>query len=379
MKALLFTLLLLFVVFSPSFTTPTPPPHLPPNLYTNRQRIIYTIFTIDGVVNIECLWDPSYRELVPNSENMRIESRGGENFQRVTIDERSVQLWTFNTNPPGSENIHVSARLQFRHEIPSFDRTLVPGVTVIDPNTVEITERTSTNRDVGEHPMVVTFVFMAILPTNSVDLHRKDERVIRERWGPGAPRPEKRILPLQLDGGIWVHLLSNRMSEYPPGAIECEPAPENQNPRLHPDEICDPLSSRPRNPEDPVAQEELKRQCRLYLDSNGPPEGQGEAGGPSRGGSRRQMDLDDLLVNDLLGDRVAEDWFEYEAGVREENFAALDNEDLYSIARLFKFAPMFPLLEILTMPFRKKNTSSLKRPRQMICHEVSLIKVIRSG
>lgn len=131
--------------------------------------------------------------------------------------------------------------------------------------------------------MAVNFVFMTILPPNALGLDPVTERAIqrglrdallrrrgrdpRSMWrgasssgasssgalssGASSSRaPHVPQLLLELDAGIWVHLLTNTMSEYQPGAIECEPGPENLNPRPNPDDACRPSSSRPRDLED---------------------------------------------------------------------------------------------------------------------------------
>jgi hypothetical protein len=277
MKALLFILLLLLIVISPSLTAPTP--KYITRAYTDRQRIIYTIFTADGaVINIECLWDPRLQRLVPgpHTTEMEIEQQTEPLVERVRLFHERVRRWTFNTNPPGSENIFVTARLSFTPETHNMNiyGEVPTGVNVINPETVQIWQYTSRYTWGLEYTtgtqLAVTFVFRAILPQNSLSLSVTDRNIIQTQ-GPGffmqpigRPDPTKRILPLQLDSGIWIHLLSGTMSEYKPGAIECMPAPE---PHPHPDDTCRASSSsscsRPRDPDDPddpEAQREAKRQ-----------------------------------------------------------------------------------------------------------------------
>jgi hypothetical protein len=370
MKALLFTLLLLLIEISPSFTAPTP--DTTSLLYRDRQRIIYTIFTPDGgVINIECLWDPSTQslDLAPYSD-AAIERRVEDGTMvRVTINERSVRRWTFNINP-GSENIHISAGLQFRPRNPSLHGTLVPGVTIVDPNTVEIRQRTATNQNVrGEGgpnfaPMAVNFVFMTILEQNALSLDSTSERYLGRR-GPNYlvwpwPFPNRSRnpvqLPLQLDTGIWIHLLSNRMSEYQPGAIECQPTPENVTPRPSTDETCRVASSRPHNRDDkndPDAQREKKKRSFLFGDLNKEPLDLNDEPGDQHG-SEPAAETGTSTRGKFIFDHPTFH-IELQAGITTENVFIYPYED-------------YEDYQVNPIGFtRKENTSSRTKPGNVIC------------
>jgi hypothetical protein len=288
MKALLFTLLLLLVAISPSLTAPPTPPPPPPNpdltttaRYMGRQRIFYNVFTTVGVFNIELLYAPDQQRIIPGYFlNTRITQPIG-GVTRVTIDERSVRRWTFNANQPGSVSNYISAELEFR--LPyglQQGGGINSGVRIIDRQSVILRHLTFTIGYVdnryqrqGEprvHPLEVTDVFMTVLDPSWMRLDQDTENRIRQRGmrrflhdiGSASTQPPPEP-PLLLSNGIWVHLLANRMADYRPGEIQCEPAPE-PDPRPHPDDACGSSNPppRPRDPDDegdPGAQGEAKR------------------------------------------------------------------------------------------------------------------------
>jgi hypothetical protein len=273
MKALLFTLLLLFIIISPSLTALTRD-----RGYKNRQRIIYTLITPAGeVYNLEYIWDTIRDRLVEGRyAHMRFEYVEG-GITRAMIDERRVDRWTFNTNPPGSIGVPISASVDFTRPLRSDDGTINPGVTVIDPRAVTLNERIpgaavrgAERAPVELQAIPINFVFMTILPRGDDELDTITEGIIRTHGinaylaqRPGSSSSQCPRLPLVLDAGIWVHLLANRMADYRPGEIQCEPAPE-PDPRPHPDDACGSSNPppRPRDPDDegdPGAQGEAKR------------------------------------------------------------------------------------------------------------------------
>jgi hypothetical protein len=235
--------------------------------------------------------------------------------------------------------------------------------------------------------MAVTFVFMAILPPNSLDLHPVDQRVIRQR-GPGALFPRRSFitssskapqLPLELDAEIWIHLLSNRMLEYQSGAIECVPVPEKLNPRPHPDDTCGASSSRsrrrdPEDPDDPEAQRGTKRP--FLPDSNTDhigltdgPENQSGAGGANQGHVCQQVDLSSI---DQRGSELAAEIERYtpqkvifDLPREQVGFLSFSMKDLFGNLRGDNQG-----IPLGLTPPPKENTSSGTKPRNMVCYEV---------
>jgi hypothetical protein len=297
MKALLFTLFLFFAVISPSLAAPPTPPSPPPpddpsdpinRRYIGRQRIFYNVFTNVGVFNIELLYSPSVIDLVEdNYGNTRIiqprsTPKGGRKGKttQVIIEEREVQRWVFNRNPPESMVNFISAELEFIRPGGQQKGTPIPaGVTIIENQRVRLNQLTFNTgyvdgryQRVGEprtHPLRVTAVFMTVLEPNALRLDQRTQQRIQQQGMQGylrdtvgssssqpAPTP-----PLDLDAGIWIHLLANRMADYRAGEIECEPAPD---PRPNPDDACRQPGTRPRGPgdqDDPEGQPESKRPC----------------------------------------------------------------------------------------------------------------------
>jgi hypothetical protein len=286
MKALLFILLLLLISISPSLTAP------PQSRYNNRQRIIYTVFTRFGVFHIQNVFDPRIRSLVTaHYHNTEITPPAEEGFQRVTIAQRTTYRWMFNTDPPTSISFMLSAVIEFT---PRYHRgaglpagALEPGITVIDPHTLNLQHLTFRARKGAGgrwgrasnylYPLAINFVFMTVLAPSAVGLDEQTERTLREqgidaflplraRTSPGGSSSTqlRQPPPLQLDPGIWIHLLTNRMSDYQPGAIECQPAPETLDVRPDPEETCSQgalSGARPREPDDPGPQGGAKRPC----------------------------------------------------------------------------------------------------------------------
>jgi hypothetical protein len=284
MKALFFTLLLLFIVISPSIATPS--------RYLGRQMIFYTFFTPEGAVNVELLYAPRTARIIANyfihteigAPNLRT--------QQITIRQRSTRIWVFTINPPVSLSISISAEIPFtRPEGVRRGVNLPAGVSVIDPRTVTLAQLTA-NPDpnmLNARPLEITFVLMTVLEPDATEVDHGTQQRIRELGmrrflePPAGPAP---IPPLELDAGIWIHLLAGLMSQYQPGEIECEPAPP-------PDEACGPPVAGKRGPgdqDDPSGQPEPKRGCsgwdgRPFPDLNDEqPAGQAgqEAGSSSR-------------------------------------------------------------------------------------------------
>jgi hypothetical protein len=153
------------------------------------------------------------------------------------------------------------------------------------------------------------------------------------------------------------------MSEYQPGAIECEPAPENPNPRPNPDDACRPPSSRPRDREDPDDSERERETKRPFLDLNNDPipefdlneipEDQGEAGGANQGYNCRQVDLSN---------------FPGEIG-RDPFARAFPGSDISDTSVLWDIrGDNFGMPLVLT---REENVSTKPRVQQkMMCYEV---------
>jgi hypothetical protein len=314
MKALLFNLLLLFITISPSLTAPPSPIQY---YLRDNQKVLYTVFTESRVLTIEIIWDPQSRRLVVGGyENVvftQPDFPGGTTL--VEIERRRVEQWTFDSTRPARSHINIRAVIEF---FPQFiglnsrglrSTTLVPGVFVIDPRLVNLqhlTFNSGRTEDGGykrvpanNRPLGVNFVFMSVLLPNTLVLDPETEHTIREqgigaflRQGAGSQPTQP---PLELDAGIWIHLLPHRMSQYQPGDIECEKNPD-PGPHPHPDEACHVSSSRPPDPDDqddPEAQQEAKRQCHYRLDLNNFPGKQGGAGGANQGDQQVGWDFQD--------------------------------------------------------------------------------------
>jgi hypothetical protein len=299
MKALFFTLLLLFIAISPSIATPS--------RYLGRQRIFYNVFTPEGVFTIELLYSPATLRIVQTYAFHTEIGHSNLGVSRIVIHQRNVRRWTFNTNPPVSEAVTISAEITFVRPMDLRRRQNLPlGVSVINPQTVTLAQLTQ-NPDPGvldARPLEVTFVLLAVLEPDSLGLDPRTDQRIRElgmrrylelepHVGP-APIP-----PLELDAGIWIHLLTDMMLQYHVGEIQCQPAPAPPLP--NPDEACRQPVSRPRDPgdqDDPSGQPGSKRIC-VGLDGNPLPDlndeagGQGGAGQAAGGGSSRQHVDDD--------------------------------------------------------------------------------------
>jgi hypothetical protein len=141
---------------------------------------------------------------------------------------------------------------------------------------------------------------MSVLPPSDSVLDPRTERILQERGidaflqqgaGSSTSQPQPARPPLELDAGIWSHLLSNRMSELP-GDIECVRR-QTFVPRPNPDETCRPSGSRPRDPDDqddPEAQRETKRTCIPDLNKIPEDEDEGGAGGSNQGHNGQQVD-----------------------------------------------------------------------------------------
>jgi hypothetical protein len=278
MKALFFTLLLLFIVISPSITAPSSQRQL----RNNRQSIFYTFFTRSGVFNIELLYDPHIRSLVMgNYQNMELTPRPG--FTQVIISRRRVERWDLNVEPPRHITVYVEATINFtppRYGPVELGRNvLVPGLFGIDLNTVTLSHTTHqyvpgevrgrSKPTYRSYPQTIYLVLMTVLAPGAVSLDPQAEHYIRDggmsaflqpfllQAGPGFG------LPLPLDPEIWIHLLANRMLEYYPGAIAGVPPPSPRS-RPHPEEGCSGTRSRQRDKDDqddPEAEREGKRTC----------------------------------------------------------------------------------------------------------------------
>jgi hypothetical protein len=292
MKALFFTLLLLFIAISPSIATRS--------RYLGRQRIFYTFFTPDRVVNIELLFSPQTHRIVSNYFTHTEIGPPNLGVQQIVIRQRSARMWVFNINPLVSLPATISAEIPFRR--PEGVRrgvSLPPGVSVIDPRTVTLAQLTE-NPDpnvLNARPLEVTFVLMSVLEPDATGLDSRTQQRIRELGmrrflePPVGPAP---IPPLELDAGIWIHLLAGLMLQYRPDEIECEPAPKPIEPRHNPDEACRPPVAGKRGPgdqDDPSGQPGPKLSCtgwdgRPFPDLNDEPAGQGGAGQVA--GSSRQ-------------------------------------------------------------------------------------------
>jgi hypothetical protein len=262
----------------------------------HRQRIFYTYFTTEGVVNIELLFSPQTSRIVSNYFTHTEIGAPNLGFTQITIHQRSVRIWLFNVNPPVSLPFSVSADITFnRPEAVRRGAIFPPGVTVVDPHTVTLAELTENPADpnvLNARPLQITLVLMTVLEPDATALDHVTEQRIRELGmrrfleppaGVAGPAP---IPPLELDAAIWIHLLVDEMAQYRPGDIECEPAPE---PRPDPEEACHQQPDVPkRGPEDQDdpdgGQREGKRPCIGWdgdplPDLNDKPGGSGQAAG----------------------------------------------------------------------------------------------------
>jgi hypothetical protein len=302
MKALFFTLLLLFIAISSSLASPS--------RYLGRQRIYYNVFTPEGVFTIELLYSPSSHQIVHNyflNTEINPPSLGA---QRITISYRDVQRWAFDTNPPQSQNTLISAEIIFRRPTGLRQRASIPpGVSVID--TQDVTLSLLTGDELNARPLDVTFVLMTIMEPDVTVLDRRTAQRIQDlgmrRFLRDSVKPSSTQLapipPLELDAGIWIHLLSGLMPAYKPGDLECEPAPEPE-PLPNPEEACRQPRARKRGPgdqDDPSGQPESKLPCtgldgEPLPDLNDPKvqDRSGQAGGTSR--QRVTYDVPDAHV-----------------------------------------------------------------------------------
>jgi hypothetical protein len=301
MKALLFTLLLLFIVISPSLTAPPTltAPSGQSTVYRNRQRIIYSFFTTFGIFNIELLYDPRLQALV-RGPFRNMEFRPGQGFTQVVIDRRRVVRWDLIADPPTSTLVWIEATINFTPPnylggvVPGYGvefghNVLGPGVSIIDPRTVYFSHISQVagegqqgwRRPANEYPQTGFLILMTILAPNAIILDPVTQHTIQAgilrtsiqpivrpflQPGAGSPWIQYYQLPLQLDPIIWNHLLTNRMPEYNLNDIPGAP-PSKPPPRPHPNEGCSGTSSRQRNKDDqddPEAEREGKRICHAF-------------------------------------------------------------------------------------------------------------------
>ena len=175
MKALFFTLLLLFIVISPSIA--------PPSKYIGRQRIFYTFFTPEGVVNIELLYAPQTARIVPNYFIHTVVGPPNLRVQQIEIRQRDTRIWLFNVDPPVSLPATVAADIQFTRPEGVRRNVLLPiGVSVIDPHTVGLALLTETPDPnvLNSRPLEVTFVFRSVLEPDSTALDHGTQQRIQE-------------------------------------------------------------------------------------------------------------------------------------------------------------------------------------------------------
>jgi hypothetical protein len=255
MKALLFTLLLLLVAISPSLTAPT-------QLKT-RQTVIYTFFTTCGVLSIDIIWSVPDKKLVHAlHKHQEFEDRG-HGITRVKIDERKRTRWVLD-DPPSSSNVYVRTTFDFSSAGMYPGGDLPYGSSVIDSSTITLSQVTFTVSSNGQKsergpvrltPMTINLVMRTVLIAGDWKLDRWSERSIRNvgmagylehRQGGASSSREPPQLP-DLSPGLWVHILSDRMSEYNRNDIACEPRDANTDCGSS----CRPDAKRPRDPEDP--------------------------------------------------------------------------------------------------------------------------------
>jgi hypothetical protein len=305
MKALLFTLLLLFIVISPSLTAPSSETSQS-TMYRTRQRIIYTIFTESGVFNIELLWDPE-TTLLTRANFGYTEIRPEAGYTQVSISQRRLDRWILDAGRPRASVSFIRANIIFIAppnaplELGHASGVLSPGVSIIPLNTVSLSQlaRPDLPRKNAPHQprlQVHYLVLMTILTPGALDLDPQTVHGIQSgelrryiesffQQGTGPLSSQLPPLPLRLDPRIWRYLLTNRIGEYGLGAITGAP-PTDPNPRPHPNQGCRGTSSRsrrrrPDDQDDPEAEREGKRQCQFDL--NEEPEDQGEARGANQG------------------------------------------------------------------------------------------------
>jgi hypothetical protein len=374
MKALLFTLLLLLIEISPSLTAPSTSKTSVP-VYKGRQRVIYTVFAITGVFNVECLYDPRRRAVVLGSfAHTELISREG--FTEVLIHERRIDRWTFTTNPPRSQSVTIRAGIYFFPPNPGEGEFLTPGITIVDPHTVHLEHITFTSRNAQKgwervlknaYPQPAYFTFRTVLAPSAVGLDPQTEAAILElgmdrflqQGARSSSGPQLRA-PLNLSSGIWIHLLTNRMQNYEPGALECQPEPETQNtrPRPHPDESCSAAALPPPGPRDP--------------------DDPGDSGGPGGPGDQRgtKRKFPDSTPNfpELNGIPKGQCGSGPTMGVEKPIFIYdrahlhIELQAGYTTDYLF----IYPYRDTGDgVPTREDNTSSLKRPPLMMCFEIS--------
>jgi len=252
MKALLFTLLLLLIAISPSLTAPAQ--------LKNRQTVIYTIFTTCGVLSIDIIWSIPDKKLVHGKHKHQEFEEKGHGTTRVKIDERKRKRWVLE-DPPSSSNVYIRTTFDFSSVGMYPGGDLPYGISVIDSSTVTLSQLTFTVSSNGEKsergptrltPMTIKLVIRTVLLAGDWKLDQWTERGIRNLgmagWlarGASSSR-EPPQLP-DLSPGLWVHLLSDRMSEYNRNDIACEPRDAN----IDCGTSCRPDAKRPRDPEDP--------------------------------------------------------------------------------------------------------------------------------
>jgi hypothetical protein len=282
MKALLFTLLLLFIVISPSVTAP-PSQGI---VHRNKQKIFYTFFTRSGVFNIELLYEPHIRSLVAGGyRNIDFTPRPG--FTQVVIRRRRIDRWDLNVDPPRPTLVWITATINFTPPnhggVELGQNLLAPGVYIPARNTVSLSQTTQLyipGEDRGQrttttntYPQTIYLVLMTVLPFGDVSLDLEAQRIIQtgilrasiqQVLQPFLTSPFQYYrLPLRLSPEIWFYLLTNRISEYHPGAIAGVPPPSPRS-RPHPEEGCSGTRSRQRDKDDqddPEAEREGKRTC----------------------------------------------------------------------------------------------------------------------
>jgi hypothetical protein len=252
MKALLITLLLLFIATSPSFTAPSIA-----RQYRNRQKIVYTAFTNIGFIIFEILWDPARETLSPANVQNIIVNHNPEGAPAGTIEvnllDRRIRRWEFTQTGLRSYYTHISVTFNFYPILyrgtayPLPDGSLAPSSRSVNPDpynlrhlTISIS-RDGSKRGQTETQLVITYMFMTVLPPGVESLDMETEQALQsggiDVFLPQAPGssfgPCLRPLP-QLDSRIWTHLLTNTLDAYRPGDVGCDSAPINPNPKRRP-------------------------------------------------------------------------------------------------------------------------------------------------
>jgi hypothetical protein len=166
-------------------------------------------------------------------------------------------------DPPSSSSVYIETAFDFNSAHMTPGGELPSGVSVIDHSTVTLSQRTFTVHStiygtergpVRRTPMTINLVIRTVLLPGDWRLDQWAERGIRDRGmagylqlGAGSSSREPPQLP-NLSPGIWIHLLADRMLEYNPNDITCEPrdADADCGPSCRPD-----TPKRPRDPEDP--------------------------------------------------------------------------------------------------------------------------------